>query len=77
MYVYEDHLGVLYVSEELLDYEDTYCEACNDSDWLIGYASTNESAWDMLEENIDIDIDGSGGFDYEYVKEFIDKHWKQ
>lgn len=73
MYIYEGHLGSLYVSEENLTWEDTYCEICGDSDWFIGYASTKEEAWNLLKD--DTDIDGSGGWDYNYVQEFINQNW--
>ena len=70
MYIYEAHMGGLYSSDELLDYEDLYCETCGDSDTYIGCAETKEEAWNLLRD--DVDIDGSGGWDYEYVKKFID-----
>ena len=75
MYIYESHLGGLYTSDEYLDYDDLYCEQCGDSDWLIGYATTKEEAWKFLKG--DIDINGSGGWDYDYVKEFINKNWEE
>lgn len=36
MYVYESHMGGVYLSEDLIRYEDLYCETCGDSDWLLG-----------------------------------------
>ena len=36
MYIYESHLGGLYTSDSYLDYKDTYCEECGDSDWFLG-----------------------------------------
>ena len=72
MYIYESHMGGLFVSNEILDYEQTYCETCGDSDWLIGYAENREEAWNLLEG--DTDIDGSGGWNYDYVQEFL-KNW--
>lgn len=57
MCIYEGHMGWLYSSDELLDYEDLYCETCGDSDTL--------------------DIDGSGGWDYEYVKDFIEANFEK
>lgn len=34
-YVYESHLGGYYATDDLLDYEDTYCDSCGDSDQLV------------------------------------------
>ena len=73
MYIYEGHLGGLYTTEEQLEYEDLYCEECGDSDTLIGYAETKEEAWNLLKE--DTDTNGSGGWDYNYVQEFINSNW--
>lgn len=44
-YVYVDHLyGIAYVSEEYLEYCDTYCETCGDSDTLIAECETMNEA---------------------------------
>ena len=75
MYIYEHHMGGLYTTIEVQDYEETYCDQCGDSDWLIGYATTKEEAWNLLKD--DTDIDGSGGWDYEYVQEFINTNWNE
>ena len=76
MYIYEDHLsGGLYASDDELDYEQLHCEQCGDTDWLIGFAETRKEAWDLLKD--DTNIEGSGGWDYEYVMEFINKHWEE
>lgn len=73
MYIYQSHMGGLYTSDDELDYEQTYCETCGDSDWLIGYAETREEAWDLLKD--DTNIDGSGGWNYEYIQDFL-KNWE-
>ena len=75
MYIYESHMGGLYTSEEPLDYEDLYCEECGDSDQLIGYAETKEDAWNLFKD--DTHIDGSGGWDYDYIQEFINENWDE
>ena len=75
MYIYESHLGGLYVSDDWLDNDFTYCEKCGDSDWLVGTAETREEAWDLLKDQTD--IDGSGGYNYEYVQEFINGNWDE
>lgn len=66
-------MGSLYTSDEKLGYEDTYCETCGDSDWLIGYANTREEAWNLLKS--DTDIDGSGGWNYEYIQAFLNENF--
>lgn len=73
MYIYQSHMGGLYTSDDELDYEQTYCETCGDSDWLIGYAETREEAWDLLKD--DTNIDGSGGWGYEYIQDFL-RNWE-
>jgi len=74
MYIYESHMGGLYTSDYPLNYEQTYCETCGDSDWLIGYAETREEAWEILKDYTN--INGSGGWDYDYVQEFL-KIWEE
>lgn len=69
MYIYEGHLGSLYASDLYFDYDDLYCEECGDSDDYIGQADTAEEAWALLKDKTD--INGSGGWDYDYVKQFI------
>lgn len=73
MYIYEGHLGSLYTSDRVLEWEETHCEICGDTDWLIGYAATKEEAWGLLEDATD--INGSGGWNYEYVMEFLNDNW--
>lgn len=73
MYIYQGHMGGLYTSYDALDYDDLYCEQCGDSDWLIGHASTRKEAWDLLKD--DVDVNGSGGWNYDYIKRFIKTNW--
>jgi len=72
-YIYEGHMGSLYTSDEIL--ENTYCEQCGDSDWLVGYAKDRKEAWTLLKP--DTDINGSGGWDYDYVQEFINESFDE
>lgn len=74
MYIYESHIGGLFVSDEVLGYKQTYYEICGDYDWPIGYAETREEAWNLLKG--DTNINGSGGYDYGYVQEFL-KNWEE
>lgn len=73
MFIYEGHMGGLFVTEEPLSYEECYCETCGDSDWLIGEADTREEAWNLLKD--DTDINSSGGWNYEYVKQFLNDNF--
>lgn len=57
MYIYESHMGGLFVSDEVLSYEQTYCETYGDSDFLLGYAETREEAWELLKDIIRISMD--------------------
>ena len=75
MYIYQGHLGGLYTSDEPLDCEDLYCEECGDSDSLIGYVETRSEAWNLLKD--ETDIDGYGGWDCDYVQEFINSNWEE
>lgn len=75
MYIYEGHMGSLYVSDDIIDDDDLYCDVCGDSDWLIGFATNRSEAWDLLKDSAD--INGSGGWDYDYVLEFINANWEE
>lgn len=68
MYIYEGHMRSLFVSDEVLDYEQLYCETCGDSDTLIGYADNREDAERLLESYKDI-------FDEAYIKKFLDEYF--
>lgn len=57
MYIYESHLGGLYTSEYLYDYDELYCEECGDCDREMG---NFESAVDVLAYMAD-DIDANDG----------------
>lgn len=73
MYIYENHLGGLYAADELIDDEQLYCEECGDSDTLVRYAETREEAWELLKD--DCDIDGSRGWNREYIQSFLDQNF--
>ena len=74
MFIYESHMGGLYTSSEELDWDRLYCETCGEYDWLIGEADTKEEAWELLKD--DTDINGSGGWDYNYIQNFL-KNWEE
>lgn len=69
MYLYESHMGGLYLSDYAFNYDSLYCEQCGDSDWEIGRF---DSAVDVLKYMTDdIAIDGSGGWDIDYTLEIL------
>lgn len=65
VYIYESHMGGLYVSREMYDDCDLYCETCGDSDRLLLSASTLEQVADYLRG--EVALFGSGGYDICYV----------
>lgn len=70
MFIYESHLSGLFTSDYPIDYEDLYCESCGDQDWEIGEFN---SAIDFLEYFADeINVEGTGGYDLEYVLSILD-----
>lgn len=69
MYIYESCMGSLYTSDHEISSEERHCEQCGDSDWYIGNATTGEEAWNLFK--YDTNINGSGGWDYDYIREFI------
>ena len=52
MYIYKNHMGGLYATDEVLSYEETYCETCGDSDTLIGSADSADEAWHFSRTNV-------------------------
>ena len=64
-YLYESHMGSLFVSDDYLGFEETYCETCGDCDQLIGNFETINDFWDLIEDKCS--IDGSGGYNLQYV----------
>lgn len=74
MFIYENHLGGLYASDDILDIDELYCEECGDSDWLIGEANTRAEAWELLKELVNLNC--NGGYDLEYVKNFIQSNFE-
>ena len=65
IYLYEGHMGGLFLSEESIPWDELYCETCGDSDIEIGQF---ESAHEILAYMADdISVDESGGWDIEHV----------
>ncbi|WP_291566763.1 MULTISPECIES: hypothetical protein [unclassified Clostridium] len=82
MYIYESCMGDLFWELEPLTLEDRYCETCGGYDNYIARADTKEEVWNLLQDKIDRELTpdeegygeiiNTGGYDKEYVKEFID-----
>ena len=64
-YLYNDHMGGLYISDEALDYDHLYCKTCGDSDMLLGSFTTIQDFWNLIKD--ECDINGSGGYNLQYV----------
>ena len=60
LYLYENHLGGLYTTTDLLDFDSLYCEQCGDSDSCLGSFSTLAEFWKLISENECI-------FDLQYI----------
>lgn len=69
VYLYESHVGGLYINEECLNFEDLYCEECGDSDNLLGSFETLKEFWDLVKD--ECDINGSGGLSLPYLYPII------
>ena len=48
MYLYESHLGGLYLAEEQFSFDDLYCDVCGDSDLCLGSVETFNDIMDII-----------------------------
>lgn len=71
IYIYESHLGGLYISDEELSLDETYCETCEDYDWLGCVVEDWHDVAVYLRERLD--VFGLGGFDMEYCIDFFNQ----
>lgn len=51
-YLYKNHLGGYYVSDEYFSPEDLYCEVCGDSDDFLGNFETNYDLWGLIQSEL-------------------------
>lgn len=65
MEVYESHLGGIYFSEDVLDWDELYCDECGDSDTYLGHADTWEEAISMLK------WEGEEDDEFKYDQEYL------
>lgn len=68
-YLYESHIGGLYINEDYLDFDNLYCETCGDSDNLLGGFETLVEFWNLIKD--ECNINGCGGYDLTYVYPMI------
>lgn len=70
-YLYEGHLGGLYVLDEEEDEEFLYCEECGDSDYLVAHYDDQAEPALVLDDLITRELidmgDEYGGYDGLYV----------
>lgn len=67
MEVYESHMGGIYFDNEVLDYDDLYCEQCGDSDTHLGHVDT----WEELETMLVWEYEDEDEVYYKYDSEYI------
>lgn len=65
VYIYESHLGGLYVENEALDYDLLYCEECGDSDQLLFESDNIYDIAEFLKGKTS--IFNTGGYSYEHT----------
>ena len=74
MYIYKKNdTGILYTSKKPISQEILY----KTGSIMVGEAYSREEAWKLLHPLTN--INSSGGYDYKYVKNFLDEnfHWLQ
>lgn len=71
IYIYESHMGGLYISPDELTLDELYCEECGDSDWLGCVAENWTDVANYLRSQVD--LFGLGGYDMEYCIDFFNE----
>ena len=71
IYIYESHLGGLYISDRELSLDEAYCETCGDYDMLACIADNCIDVAEYLRSRLD--VFGLGGLDMEYCIDFFNK----
>lgn len=69
MFLYESHLGGIYIKDYEQDFEDLYCEQCGDYDWEIGEFDSAIEALKYIAP--DISVNESGGYDLNHVLDVL------
>lgn len=73
MYLYESHMGGIYLTEEEMPDESLRCDVCHDYDWFLGNVNSARESLEFLADRID--IDGSGGFVLDDVMQVLKIHF--
>ena len=71
IYIYESHLGGLYISDRELSLDEAYCETCGDNDWLACIADNWIDVAEYLRSRLD--VFNLGGFGMEYCINFFNE----
>lgn len=69
IYIYESHLGGLYVENEALDYDLLCCEECGDSDQLLFESDNIYDIAEFLKDKTS--IFNTGGYTYEHTLDIM------
>lgn len=69
MEVYENHMGGIYFDDDVLSFDDLYCEQCGDSDWHLGHADT----WDDVLEMLKWESSDNETNEYKYCQDYMDE----
>lgn len=69
-WLYEGHMGVLFLTDEPLSFDECYCETCGDSDMEIGPVETAADVLKLLADDIAV-LSEEGGWDLNYIMEFL------
>lgn len=70
MWLYEGHMGSLFLADEPLSFDECYCDVCGDSDMELGPVEIAEDVLRLLADNIAI-LPEDGGWDFSYIMEFL------
>lgn len=69
VYIYESHLGGLYVENEALGYDMLYCEECGDSDQLLFESDNIYDIAEFLKDKTS--IFNTSGYSYEHTLDIM------
>ena len=70
MWLYNGHMGGLFLVDEPLSNDECYCDVCGDSDWEIGHVEIAEDVLRLLANDIAVSPE-EGGWAIDYIMEFL------